>query len=116
RSFVQPRYWGRRSLDYLWQGVGAYLQQYPDIRFLFGPVSISNHYPQAARDLIVRFYSLWFGSHEKTLIKARNPYHPDPCNFNPFDGEDYACDFRLLKQLLADMGCTVPTLYKQYTE
>ncbi|WP_233144511.1 lysophospholipid acyltransferase family protein [Methyloprofundus sedimenti] len=25
RSFVQPRYWGQRSLDYLWYGIGAYL-------------------------------------------------------------------------------------------
>ncbi len=26
RSFVVPDYWGSRSLDYLWQGIGAYLQ------------------------------------------------------------------------------------------
>ena len=25
RSFVVPDYWGSRSLDYLWQGIGAYL-------------------------------------------------------------------------------------------
>ncbi len=25
RSFIQPRYWGRRGLDYLWSGIGAYL-------------------------------------------------------------------------------------------
>ncbi|MGB2021525.1 MAG: GNAT family N-acyltransferase, partial [Candidatus Puniceispirillaceae bacterium] len=25
RSFVQPRFWGKRSLDYLWQGIGAYV-------------------------------------------------------------------------------------------
>ena len=24
RSFVQPRYWGKRSLDYLWMGIGAF--------------------------------------------------------------------------------------------
>ncbi len=24
RSFIQPRYWGRRGLDYLWSGIGAY--------------------------------------------------------------------------------------------
>ena len=23
RSFIQPRYWGRRGLDYLWSGIGA---------------------------------------------------------------------------------------------
>ena len=25
RSFVQPRYWNSRALDYLWQGIGAFV-------------------------------------------------------------------------------------------
>ncbi|MFQ3236439.1 MAG: putative hemolysin [Paraglaciecola sp.] len=38
RSFVQPKYWGKRSLDYLWFGIGAFLQRYPNYHSLFGPV------------------------------------------------------------------------------
>ena len=38
RSFIQPRYQGKRSLDYLWYGIGAYLHQHPEIQYLFGPV------------------------------------------------------------------------------
>ena len=45
RSFVQPRYWGRRSLDYLWFGIGAYVRRYPECRYLFGPVSLSRDMP-----------------------------------------------------------------------
>lgn len=45
RSFIQPRYWGRRGLDYLWSGIGAYLARYPHYRYLFGPVSISGGLP-----------------------------------------------------------------------
>ncbi|KAG0762031.1 hypothetical protein G6F22_018736 [Rhizopus arrhizus] len=45
RSFVVPDYWGSRSLDYLWQGIGAYLQCRPGIRYLFGAVSISAALP-----------------------------------------------------------------------
>lgn len=41
RSFIQPAYWGKRGLDYLWLGIGAYLAKYPQTRYLFGPVSIS---------------------------------------------------------------------------
>lgn len=48
RSFIQPRYWGRRGLDYLWSGIGAYLARYPQYRYLFGPVSISGGLPPAA--------------------------------------------------------------------
>lgn len=47
RSFIQPRYWGRRGLDYLWSGIGAYLARYPHYRYLFGPVSISGGLPPA---------------------------------------------------------------------
>ncbi|MGB0733725.1 MAG: lysophospholipid acyltransferase family protein, partial [Pontibacterium sp.] len=53
RSFVQPKYWGRRSLDYLWYGIGAYLRKNPNVRYLFGPVSLSNTYPKAAKDMLV---------------------------------------------------------------
>ncbi|HET8807825.1 MAG TPA: lysophospholipid acyltransferase family protein, partial [Methylophaga sp.] len=56
RSFVSPKYWGKRSLDYLWYGIGAYLKQFPEVRYLFGPVSLSNSYPQYAQSLIVEYY------------------------------------------------------------
>ena len=49
RSFVQPRFWGKRSLDYLWQGIGAYVARRPEVRFLFGSVSLSASLPPRAR-------------------------------------------------------------------
>jgi len=39
RSFVQPKYWGKRSLDYLWYGIGALIVKNPNYRYLFGAVS-----------------------------------------------------------------------------
>lgn len=119
RSFVQPRFWGKRSLDYLWQGIGAYLKNYPEIRFLFGPVSISHDYPEAAKNLLISFYSLYFGT-DKQLASARNPYRARSADGEGsslmFSGDDYAGDFRCLKRTLAEWGYSVPTLYKQYTE
>ncbi|MDW7603281.1 GNAT family N-acetyltransferase, partial [Stenotrophomonas maltophilia] len=56
RSFVVPDYWGSRSLDYLWQGIGAYLQCRPGIRYLFGAVSISAALPRDAREQLVAYY------------------------------------------------------------
>ncbi len=63
RSFIQPKYWGKRGLDYLWLGIGAYLAKYPHYRYLFGPVSISGSMPIAARDLLITFYRLYFQRH-----------------------------------------------------
>lgn len=119
RSFVQPKYWGKRSLDYLWQGIGAYLKQRPDIRYLFGGVSVSASYPKAARDLLVYYYSLYYCSRDD-IASAHQPYQLDfqcMAQFEQyFGGKDANEDFVQLKHLLAEMGVTVPTLYKQYAD
>jgi len=116
RSFIQPRYWGRRGLDYLWSGIGAYLARYPHYRYLFGPVSISGGLPPAARDLLVAFYRLWFPAMHP-LAASRRPYPASlPEVLAQFGGEDYVEDLTRLKSLLGNLGCGIPPLYKQYSE
>lgn len=116
RSFIQPQYWGRRGLDYLWSGIGAYLARYPHYRYLFGPVSISGGLPPAARDLLVAFYRLWFPASE-ALAASRRPYPVSlPDALAQFSGEDYVEDLTRLKSLLGNLGCGIPPLYKQYSE
>lgn len=115
RSFVQPKYWGKRSLDYLWYGIGAFLQKHPHYRYLFGPVSLSNNYPQPAKDLLVRFYTLYF-KQPLAIASSKQPYVLEASDINHFSGDHYQQDFTTLKHLLSNMGVTVPTLYKQYTE
>lgn len=116
RSFIQPRYWGRRGLDYLWSGIGAYLARYPHYRYLFGPVSISGGLQPAARDLLVAFYRLWFPA-THPLAASRRPYPASlPEVLAQFGGEDYVEDLTRLKSLLGNLGCGIPPLYKQYSE
>ncbi len=118
RSFVQPRYWGQRSLDYLWYGIGAYLREQPDIQYLFGPVSISHAYPQLAKEVIISFYQQQCGS-DLNLAKARTPFVISDqtrlfaeAEFNA----DYKTSFKILNSELKKLGVKVPTLYKQYVE
>ncbi len=115
RSFIQPKYWGKRSLDYLWFGIGAFLKTRPHYRYLFGPVSLSNDMPDAAKDLIVHFYQHYFPS-EKYLASANRPYPSLQYTSDIFSGNNYKADFIQLKSMLADMDTQVPTLYKQYTD
>jgi putative hemolysin len=118
RSFVQPRYWGKRSLDYLWYGIGAFLAKNPQYRYLFGPVSISNAMPKMGRELLVYFYKLYFSSRDDSAC-SRNPFSfsvPPATLAREFNGQDYQTDFRKLKSLLANLGTAIPPLYKQYTE
>ncbi|OCL83524.1 GNAT family N-acyltransferase [Arcobacter porcinus] len=118
RSFVQPKYWGTRALDYLWFGIGAYLKANPNIKYLFGPVSISGTFPSVAKDLLVYYYSFYF-KEEKELVVAKNRYNyknspNDLSEFFTFESKQK--DFRTLKSALGNIGVTIPTLYKQYAE
>lgn len=116
RSFIQPRYWGRRGLDYLWSGIGAFLARYPHYRYLFGPVSISGGLPPDARDLLVAFYRLWFPASHPFAV-SRQPYPASlPGVLAQFGGKDYTDDLTRLKSLLGNLGCGIPPLYKQYSE
>ncbi len=118
RSFVQPRYWGQNSLDYLWYGIGAYLREKPEIKYIFGPVSLSNAYPQLAKELIISFYQQQFGANAPSA-PAKMPFViSDPARefalaeFNT----DYSTSFKILNSELRKLGVKVPTLYKQYVE
>lgn len=117
RSFVQPRYWGRRSLDYLWQGIGAFLVRHPQYRYLFGPVTVPNILPEAGRRAIVYVFNKHFGATLKYAV-AKRPYSlGDTTDLaERFNADTYAEDYATLKNYLASMGGSVPTLYKQYAE
>ncbi|MCT8986776.1 lysophospholipid acyltransferase family protein [Shewanella phaeophyticola] len=119
RSFVQPKYWGRRSLEYLWQGIGAFLVKHPQYRYLFYPVSLSDSMPLQAKEMIVFFYQHHFAT-EKVLASSFNSYQFTPEKIAQlqllFNGSDYAENFKILKRTLANMAVSVPTLFKQYGE
>lgn len=115
RSFVQPKYWGSRALDYLWQGIGAYLKSRPNIRYMFGPVSISNTIVNAAKEQIVALYLKHFGE-ERCLVKAKIPFRVSPFKLLPDATKSYEEDFIDVKEQLACMNSAIPTLYKQYSD
>lgn len=115
RSFVVPDYWGSRSIDYLWQGIGAYLRRHPRVRYLFGAVSMSAALPLHAREQIVSYYARYYGGAQHDDATSRVPfrYTAAPPNFGDLDADTA---FELLKTNLDSLGASVPMLYKQYTE
>jgi len=118
RSFVQPKYWGTRALDYLWYGIGAYLKKNRNIKYMFGPVSITSTFPTIAKDMMIFYYSHYFKD-PKQLVQAKLQYQYSN-NINEikelFCLDDKKKDFKFLKSTLLGMGVSVPTLYKQYSE
>ena len=112
RSFVVPDYWGSRSLDYLWQGIGAYLRRHPRVRYLFGAVSLSAALPPGATARIVAHYRHHHGAESDLLAVARRPY---PADAEPYRGDaDADRAFAALEAELATWCVQVPVLYRQY--
>jgi putative hemolysin len=116
RSFVQPAFWGSRSLDYLWQGIGAYLRLRPQLRYLFGPVSLSAALPAQARESITHCHQHYFGDREG-LACARNPFLVSPAvaRDTPWP-EKLENGLELLRGQLAKRDCALPALYRQYVD
>lgn len=70
RSFVQPKYQrgaskkGLFSMDNLWDGLGAYVVLNPDIKYLFGKVTMYPHFQREARNMILAFMGHYFPDKE----------------------------------------------------
>ncbi len=117
RSFVQPKYWGKRSLDYLWLGLGAYLKANPSIHYLFGAVSLSDDFSKTAKNNLIALYSRHFQPSDHTdYAKARNPFRPSLRARRIYAEMGYKEGFKHLKSNLKQQNLAVPTLYKQYAE
>ncbi len=118
RSFIQKKYWNTNALHYLWLGIGAYLAEHPEIKYLFGPVSISNNYPESAKQMIVYYYNKWYGSSE-TLAISKNRFRMFSKSMteilDEFTGESAEKDYQILKNNLKQYGHSVPILYKHYS-
>lgn len=132
RSFVQEKYWGSRSLDYLWSGIAAFLRRHPEYRYLIGAVSISNDLSLPAKELLVGFYRKYYrhqcghqydnqtAEQNSEIIQCKQPFimgNKGQIHFDQlFDQLDYKQGFIVLKKQLRYLGYAVPMLYKQYTE
>ncbi len=119
RSFVQPKYRSRNSLDYLWYGIGAFVKRYPHYRYLYGPVSISRHYGHEAIAQLAKFYGTYY-SNDSFAVRARAPFDIDaalPSDYSSnFHGDDEQADEALLKRALKARGLPIPPLYKHYAK
>ena len=121
RSFVHPDYWGKASLDYLWQGLGAYLSHHPQVRYVFGPVSMSAQYPKALRDLLVFYYERYYSvknANDESLAEGKHLHEIEEDvlidlqhRFAKLNSEQ---GFELLQEVFKQHECKIPVLFKQY--
>lgn len=123
RSFVVPSKQATQSgrkglftLDNLWDGLGALVVNYPDIKYFFGKVTMYTHYNQEARNMILYFLNSYFGKHE-SLIRLINPLDlkMDMERLKTiFSGTDYANDYKILSKNVRELGENIPPLINAY--
>jgi len=122
RSFVHPHYWGKASLDYLWQGLGAYLQHHPEIRYVLGPVSMSAQYPKNLRDALVFYYQRYYSpanTHQADILaEGKHPHDMDEDELiylqKQFSGLNRDEGFDVLQHKFNSQNHKLPVLFKQY--
>jgi putative hemolysin len=123
RSFVRSEYQKSFApLLLLWKGIGQFLVRNPRYRVVFGPVSISNKYTAASRQLMVLYLNAFRRSPELApLVRARHPFRQRASGLinrstrelvGAADG-----DIEELSALVADVETDrkgVPVLLRQY--
>ena len=119
RTFIQQKYWKSAALDYMWQGIGAFLKNNPDVRYLWGTVSMSDDLPDDAKDLIIYYYLKWYPGNPNLAYPHREYSLSDEkkAELSEFFNTGSAFkDFRKMKKSLLTIGHTVPVLYRRYTD
>ncbi len=123
RSFVQPKFQPSRenrkgvfSLDNLFDGLGAMIVMNPDIKYLFGKVTMYPHYNKEARDLLLYFMNHYFPDTEK-LVWPIKPlgYFGDVSVFEGlFDDLSYKDGYKILNGRVRALGENIPPLINTY--
>ena len=123
RAFVQPMYQTREmgvkalfALDNIWDGIGALVHNYPQLRWMIGKVTIYPNYPVAARELIYAYLNRYHKGEEGLFA----PYHPfssqlSALNFPlPFEGEDKQENYHILQHAVREQGTVIPPMFSAY--
>ncbi len=123
RSFVRPEYQSSRAgakaiyvLDNLWDGLGAITVLNPDIRYLFGKVTMYPSYSACCRDLILFFLHKYFPDPDflvRPIKSLRTDASPEELAA-VFTGGDFKSDLKILNATLREHGHTVPPLVHAY--
>lgn len=123
RSWVSKEYQSTRAgakaifaLDNLWDGLGALTVVKPNVRYLFGKVTMYPSYDRVARDMILYFLRKHFPDPDG-LIMPTNPLNieADPEQLRQlFCEDDFKADYRILNREVRARGFNIPPLVNAY--
>lgn len=123
RSWVSREYQTTRAgaraifaLDNLWDGLGALTVVMPNVRYLFGKVTMYPSYDRTARDMILFFLQKHFGDSEKLIIPMKPlEIETDRKELEQLICEkDFKADYRILNREVRKRGLNIPPLVNAY--
>ncbi|MCH7400266.1 GNAT family N-acetyltransferase [Belliella kenyensis] len=125
RSFVQPKYQpsldnrkGLFSLDNLWDGLGAVVKLHPEVKYLFGKVTMYPHYHRQSRDLLLYFMNHYFPDNMelvRPLDDLKLGYETDISEMKDlFEGLNYKEGYKVLNTKIRANGENIPPLINTY--
>lgn len=123
RSWVTLEYQSTRAgakalfaLDNLWDGLGALTVIKPNVKYLFGKMTMYPSYDRQARDMILDFLQKHFGDPDNLII----PMKPLKIEADRdelarlFCEDDFKSDYRILNQQVRLRGYNIPPLVNAY--
>ena len=123
RSFVRTEYQSSRAgakaifaLDNLWDGLGALTVIHPEMRYLFGKVTMYPEYSAKCRNMILYFMHKHFPDPDR-LATPVNPLQTDIDVHEMrrlFQGATFAEDYRILNHAIRENGLNIPPLVNAY--
>lgn len=123
RSFVRLEYQSSKAgakalfaLDNLWDGLGALTVIHPEIKYLFGKVTMYPDYSQECRNMILYFLEKYFPDTDRMVypIKPLDVKMDLPALERLFSGNSFAEDYRILNKAVRSYGFNIPPLVNAY--
>lgn len=123
RSWVQPNFQpsvnprkGLFALDNIWDGLGAIVQNNPEIKYFFGKVTMYPTYNEAARDFLLHFMHFYFPDKDKLML----PFHPIELKmpasevYSQLQGLEFKDGFKVLNSFVRNQNENIPPLVNIY--
>lgn len=123
RAFVALEYQSTRmgskslfALDNLWDGLGALTVVIPEVKYLFGKVTMYPSYLTRARDMILYFLNKHYPDKDAlvTPVKPLVIETPESELAEIFCKDNFNEDYRILKQEVHKHGVAIPPMVNAY--
>ena len=130
RAFVQPMYQQREmgvkalfALDNIWDGIGAIMNNHPELRWMIGKVTIYPDYNLMARELIYAYLERYHRG-PKDLFEPYKPFHATLSGEeagqlialidSTFQGNDAQENYHALQHAVREQGTVIPPMFSAY--